>query len=99
MSRAQDAKTDARATRQGAITRRRPRRTSGDLEALRREVWFALRRVGDVLDNPDADAGDVCRAANALAALANSYRGVTEAAEIIPRLEAIEAAQARERNA
>ena len=99
MSRAQDAKTDARATRQGAITRRRPRRTSGDLEALRREVWFALRRVGDVLDNPDATPDEICRAANSLAALANSYRGVTEAAELVPRLEAIEAAQAQGGNA
>ena len=95
-----DAKTAARATRKPGPKRPRVRRrTSGDLEALRREVWFALRRVGDVLDNPDADAGDVCRAANALAALANSYRGVTEAAELVPRLEAIEAAQAQGGNA
>ena len=97
---APDAKTAARATRKPGPKRPRlRRRTSGDLEALRREVWFALRRVGDVLDNPDATPDEICRAANSLAALANAYRATTEAAELLPRLEAIEAAQARERNA
>ena len=62
------------------VTRRNRRRTAGDLEALRRELWHACRRVGDVLDDLDAEPGDLCRAANSLAALANAYRATTESA-------------------
>ena len=88
-----DAKTGTRASPSPDPRRRSGRRrraTAGDLEALRRELWYGLRRVGDVFDNPDAEPGELCKAANALAALANAYRGVTEAAELLPRLEAIE---------
>ena len=73
---------------------RKPRRVRrsppGNLRSLQRELWHALRRVGEVLDRPNAEAADVCKAANALAALANAYRGVTEAADLLPRLEAVE---------
>jgi len=71
---------------------RRRRAKAGDLEALRREMWHAIRKVADLLDAPDAEPADLVRAANALAALGNAYRGVTEAADLVPRLEAIEAA-------
>jgi hypothetical protein len=70
---------------------RRRRAKAGDLEALRREMWHAIRKVADLLDAPDAEPADLVRAANALAALGNAYRGVTEAADLVPRLEAIEA--------
>ena len=43
------------------------------------------------LDEPDLERTDLVRAANALATLGNAYRGVTEAAELVPRFEAIEA--------
>lgn len=69
---------------------RRRRVTAGTLPMLQREMWYAVRRIGEILDDPDADNGDIVRAANALAALANSYRGVHEQAELLPRLEAIE---------
>ena len=79
------------ATTNPAPRPRRARRSPpGGLDALRRELWHALRRVGEVLDNPNADPADVCRAGNTLAALANAYRGVTEAADLLPRLEAVE---------
>lgn len=71
---------------------RRRRAKAGDLEALRREMWHAIRKVADLLDAPNAEPADLVRAANALAALGNAYRGVTEAADLVPRLEAIEAA-------
>ena len=71
---------------------RRRRGKAGDLEALRRELWHAVRLVSDALDADDLDVGDLVRGANALAALANSYRGVTESADLVPRLEALEAA-------
>jgi hypothetical protein len=92
MSRAQDAKGTAAASPSRPVSGRRRRVTAGDLAALRREVWFAVRRIGDVLDNQDATSEEVCRAANALAALANAYRGVSETVDLLPRLEALEAA-------
>jgi hypothetical protein len=51
-----------------------------------------VRRIGDVLDNQDATSDEECRAANALAALANAYRGVSETFDMLPCLEALEAA-------
>lgn len=71
---------------------RRRRAKAGDLEALRREMWHAVRKVSDILDDPDADPGDTIRAANALAALGNAYRGVTETSVLEERLAALEAA-------
>lgn len=74
----------------GRVGRRR-RAKAGDLEALRREMWHAVRKVSDIHDDPDADPGDTIRAANALAALGNTYRGVTEASALEVRLAALEA--------
>ena len=71
---------------------RRRRAKAGNLEALRREMWHAIRKVADLLDAPDAEPSDLVRAANALAALGNAYRGVTEAAELVQRIEALEQA-------
>ena len=90
---APDAKTRTNARPKPAPARRSGRRrraAPGDLEALRRELWHGIRRVGDVLDKLDAEPGELCKAANALAAMSNAYRGVTEAAALLPRLEAIE---------
>lgn len=74
---------------------RRRRAKAGDLEALRREMWHAIRKVADLLDRPNPEPADLVRAANALAALGNSYRGVTEASDLVARLEALEAAQGK----
>jgi hypothetical protein len=91
-----DEQTPPRPTAKPALAgaSRRRRAAAGDLQALRRELWHAARRVGDVLDDVDALPADVCRAANSLAALANSYRAVTEAVDLLPRLEAVERALA-----
>ena len=79
---------------------RRRRASAGDLGALQRELWYGLRRVGEVFDQPEADPSEVCKAANALAALANAYRAVAETvdlarevAELREDLEAVKDAQ------
>ena len=92
-----DATTKPIARATPPLSGRRRRRKAGDLEALRREMWHAVWRVGEVLDSPHADVAELLRAANALAALGNAYRGVSETAELVPRLEAIEARLANER--
>jgi hypothetical protein len=75
-----------RASRSG----RRRRLSPGDLRALRRELWYALRRVGEVLDDPAAEPADLCRAGNTLAALANAYTRATEADDLAERVAALE---------
>jgi hypothetical protein len=54
-----------------------------------------LRAEGVVLD-ADAEPADVLRACNAIATLGGAYARVHEQAELLPRLEAIEAAQAQQ---
>jgi predicted RecB family endonuclease len=61
---------------------KRRRVTAGNLDALRREMWFAIRRVSELLDDDTASPELVIKAANALSALGNSYTRVTETAEI-----------------
>ena len=95
-----DAQTPSGATPSRPLTGtswrsgRRRRVAAGTLERLRRELWHAARTVGAVLDDPDALPADVCRAANALAALANSYRAVTEASDLADRVTELERALA-----
>jgi hypothetical protein len=76
---------------------RRRRATPGDLRALRRELWWGIRRVSDVLDRPHVEPADLCRAGNTLAALANAYRGVTEADDLAERIAALETLTASRR--
>lgn len=76
---------------------RRRRAKAGDLEALRREMWHAVRRISDLLDEPETEPAELVRIANALAALGNAYRGVTETSDLEKRLVALEAAQANSR--
>lgn len=94
----QDAKGTDRARPKSAANNRSGRRRrakAGDLAALQRELWHVLRKLTDAIDADGLEVADLVRAANALAALGNAYRGVTEAAELVPRLEALEAAQGR----
>ena len=84
-----DAKTPAPASRPRALLTKRRRLSPGDLVAMRRELWFAVRRVSVLLDDPAAEPGLVIKAANALALLANSYTRLTETAEIEAAIKAI----------
>jgi hypothetical protein len=61
---------------------KRRRAAAGDLSALRREMWFAVLRVSELLDDTTTPPELVIKAANALAALGNSYNRVTETAEL-----------------
>ena len=85
----QDGNNGAADAHQHRVERRR-RRAPGDLQALRRVVWHALRRVGETLDDPTIPIADLCKAANALSALANAYRGATELGDLAARIEALE---------
>ena len=69
------------------------RRSAGDLESLRRELWHALRTLGNALDDPDATIADLTRVANSLAALGNAYKNATEVSDLAQRIERLETAQ------
>lgn len=72
----------------------RRRRRAGDLEALRRELWHCILTLTDKLDET-TDTGEIVKIANAVGTCANAYRGITELADLVPRLEALEAAQVK----
>lgn len=67
------------------------RRKAGDIGALRRVMWGALIAAEEVMRDPDATPADVLRACNAVATLGGAYARVHEQAELLPRLEALEA--------
>jgi hypothetical protein len=89
-----DDEANENATDQTAAraAKRRRRATAGTLDELRRELWHATRTIGATLDDPNLTPSEACRVANSLAALANAYRGVTEAADLEGRIAALEAA-------
>jgi hypothetical protein len=77
-----DAKTPARASPPRPRSGKRRRVTAGDLAALRREMWFAVRRVSALLDDEDAAPELIIRACNALALLANAYTRLVESTDL-----------------
>ena len=81
----------------GKTTRRR-RPKPGDLASLRRVLWSAIRDVETLIHDPPEDAtlDHRLRAVHALAAIAGQYLKATEAAELVQRIEALEAAVANE---
>lgn len=72
-------------------SQRTRRRKAGDLEALRRVMWEALLAAEAIARDPTADTADVLRACNAVGTLGGAYARVHEQAELLPRLEALEA--------
>lgn len=54
-------------------------------------MWRGLEAAEGILDDPEADRGEILKAANALASLGGAYAKVVEAHELVPRLEALEA--------
>lgn len=74
-----------------ARTPRLRRRKAGDIGALRRVMWGALLAAEEVMRDPEATPADVLRACNAVATLGGAYARVHEQAELLPRLEALEA--------
>lgn len=70
--------------------KRRPK--PGDTNALRRVLWAAIRKVEEVMDDPATEPELVLRAVSALSTASGVYLKAEEQAEILTRLEAIEAA-------
>ena len=73
---APDAQPAPQATARVRVRRKPPRRRRGppgDLRNLQRELWDALKRCGDILDDPATDADTRLRAVNALATAGNTY--------------------------
>lgn len=54
-------------------------------------MWRGLEAAEAILDDPQADRGEILRACNALASLGGAYTRAVEAHELVPRLEALEA--------
>ena len=61
----------------------------GTPQQLQREIWHALRRLGEFVDDPDADAETLCRLVNALAVASNAYVRLMEAADLADKVEAL----------
>lgn len=75
-----------------ARTKRRRRRKPGDVAALRRVLWEAVRDVEAIVHDGDGATVDQrVKAAHALATLAGAYLRATEAAELVQRLDELEA--------
>jgi hypothetical protein len=62
----------------------------GDLAALRRTLWWTLRRVEAICDDEDAADVLVIKAAHALGQLSATYMRLIEVTELEPRLKALE---------
>ena len=84
------------ATKRGKTSRHVRRPKPGDLASLRRSLWGILRRVEDLIHDPDPDVtvDQQLRAVHAFAALSGQYLKATEVADFAQRLEALEAAAA-----
>ncbi len=71
------------------VKRNRPRRGKpGDLDALKRELWAALRAASAMLDSEHADVR--LRAAHAVSQCSATYRGILADSETDARLTALE---------
>ncbi|HEX7001854.1 MAG TPA: hypothetical protein VF164_09170 [Trueperaceae bacterium] len=75
-----------------ATIKRKRRPKPGDTQALRRTLWAAIRKVEEVMDDPDTEPHMVLRCVSALATVGGVYLKAEEQAEIITRLEELEAA-------
>jgi len=76
-------------------TKRLRRRKPGDLGQLRAVLWEVLLEVEAIVKDPATDQDRKLRGASALATLAGAYLRALEAHELLPRLEALEAALER----
>jgi len=70
---------------------RKRRRKPGDINGLRRTLWAALLEIEGLLGNDDPQLK--IRAAHALGTLSGTYLKCLELADVIARIERLEAAQ------
>jgi hypothetical protein len=75
----------------------RPQRRSGNLSALKVELWAAIRHLSATIANAEVSPELRLRACSAMAANAGVYRQLLESSEFEARLTALERAMA-ERN-
>jgi len=73
-------------------TKRIRRRRPGDLGQLRAVLWEVLIEIEAIVKDPATDKDRKLKGASALATLAGAYLKALEAHELLPRLEALEAA-------
>jgi hypothetical protein len=72
-------------------TPRPRRRKPGDLAALKRVLWEVLTRAEAITTDPAMPPDLMLRGAHAVASLAGVYLRAVEAADLVPRIEALEA--------
>src|SRR5690625_2107309 len=63
---------------------------AGDTEALSRVMWLALRRVGRILQKPDALEDAILHVASTAATLAGAYSNVTKTHALEAELTALQ---------
>lgn len=77
----------------------RPRRRAGDLQALKVELWTAIRAASALVEDPESPPERRLRAVSALSTAAAVYAKILVDTDIDTRLAALEAAdRAAERN-
>lgn len=74
-----------------APSTRRRRRKPGDAAALKRVLWEVLGRAEALVHDPAIDPATLLRGVHAIASLAGVYLRAVEAADLVPRLEELEA--------
>jgi hypothetical protein len=65
-------------------------KTAGDLPSLRRSLWWALRWVEHMLNNPAQDDDTRLRCVHAMVQVATAYTKLVEATELAARVDALE---------
>ena len=75
------AKPTKSAEVRGGVPHGKSRRalSTGSPDQLLRHVWYALRRAGDLLDDPDSTPELILRAVHAISGASNAYTKVHEA--------------------
>jgi hypothetical protein len=68
----------------------RPRRRSGNVSALKLEVWSAIRAASAIIGDPGAEADLKLKAASTLATAGAVYLRILEGSEMQERIDALE---------
>jgi hypothetical protein len=69
----------------------RPRRRAGNIQALKVEVWSAIRAASAVITDPEADVELRLKAASAIATCSGVYLRILEGSETEDRVAQMEA--------
>jgi hypothetical protein len=69
----------------------RPRRRAGNIQALKVEVWSAIRAASAIIADPTADADVKLKAASTLATAGGVYLRILEGSETEDRVAQMEA--------